>query len=56
MNNLAGYPLESDSASSSPFRTYEQLITERGDENYVNYIVSSFDEIKKKLRINLEEF
>lgn len=49
MNHLAGYPLESESGASSPFRTYEELITERGDENYLNRVVSSFDEIKKKL-------
>ena len=46
---LSGYPLESESSASSPLRTYYELIEERGNENYNNYIVSSFDEIKKKL-------
>ena len=33
---------------------YEELIEERGNENYNNYIVSSFDEIKKKLNDKIE--
>jgi hypothetical protein len=53
--NTFGYPIEAESSVSSPFRTYEELIEERGNENYNNYIVSSFDEIKKKLfRYNKE--
>jgi len=51
MVNLSGFPLDSESVSSSPFRTYEELITERGNEhfNFNNYVVSTFDEIKKKI-------
>ena len=55
MSTLVGYPLESDTGSSGLFRTFEEIITERGNENYNNYMVGSFDEIKKKLFMYNEE-